>query len=178
MLRLNVWLTTVEISDIDKQCTCKWFTQTVQHVLLFCLKHTNFWVHFFWRAEIVNLQLMLSTSVSTHQTVRWLIVNNFFSQFDLTLQISQKDISEYDSLSSLNYWKKIQWTRLDSMNHERSLTVAEVNVYAVDTLQTLWHMWVILMTCQYHADEMFVRQNQGFSVDFFFSKMLCSHRSS
>jgi len=55
VLSLNVWLISVSVLNIDKQCTCEWSAQTIQHVLLFCSAYIDSQVIFFQRAEVADL---------------------------------------------------------------------------------------------------------------------------
>lgn len=105
---LNAWLVLVQVSEIDKWCSCEWSAQTVCHILLFCSIHTNSCAHYFQRAGIADLHKALSTAASAHQVAQWLATSNLFSQFNLARQITKKDTSGYGSLLCLDNWKEVQ----------------------------------------------------------------------
>ena len=108
VLGLNVWLASVGVPGVDKQCSCGWPAQTVRHVLLFCPNHTDSRAHYFQRTGIADLCGALSTAASAHQAARWLVASDLFSHLNLARQITQEDTSGYEGLAHLDHWKAVQ----------------------------------------------------------------------
>lgn len=102
VIDLRAWLASINVSCVLRRCTCGWPSQTVRHILMFYLDHSESQTHFFQHTGAADLQSIQSTKASAHQAAQWLSASGLLTQFNLAQEISQENTAGYSNLQHLN----------------------------------------------------------------------------
>jgi len=94
VLGLNGWLAAINVPGISRTCGCRWETQTVHHVLMFCPLHTARRADLVRRTDSEDMWRMLSTPEKAQATARWFVQQGILQQFNLAKEIEEEEVGE------------------------------------------------------------------------------------
>jgi hypothetical protein len=93
VISLNVWLAAVRVPGVFLACLCGWHAQTIQHVLLYCIKHER--TDLLRKCRLERLKDILQQLLNTRHAARWLVYSRVIEQFKLAAEITEKNTYKY-----------------------------------------------------------------------------------
>jgi len=103
VLGLNSWLASINVPNITPSCSCGWPQQTVRHVLLFCLDHSEERESIIRQTGTTDLYTILNHGKGSRIAARWLARSGLLAQFTTANHI-QDDEEPLFAIPDINYW--------------------------------------------------------------------------
>lgn len=99
VIRLNGWLSSINVPHVIPACTCGWRAQNIRHILLHCPQTTHHRLVALTRTE--DIDPMLSCAETAHIAAKWFLQEGILEQFRLTRELTGEDFSRYSRLESV-----------------------------------------------------------------------------
>jgi hypothetical protein len=102
VIGLNAWLAGIGVPEIFSQCACRWYAQTVRHILLHCPRLERVRLLQQYPTEIV--EEILGDPEKAKHAARWLIASRVTEQFRAAKEVDKEGLESHRAFPDIRDW--------------------------------------------------------------------------